>query len=775
MAVTEPQVQAAFESTDGFTDPDEARKELVKKLTPLFNDGGGGGAPLDPDLVAIAALEGTGILRREGAASWMLGSETDPTVPSHVKSITEDDIARWDASETDPTVPAHVKSITQQNIVRWNDSLQLAGATGAPLGELALVPGALPPVGTTGTATILGKEYQVCKLPDGKWWMSTNLAWIPGSIPPGGDGSTWWNDGASDDGDGRYYSYGYYCDMSVITAALVAEGSIWRGPEYDDAMALAAALTADVGAANAGNALKSTTEWPSGGGTDKYGFSGEPAGRSWTPYYTEWDHKNDTLWMALFGASDTVRAMRLSDGVGTFEPYSNDNSGMYPMRVSVRLVSDISPLPPEYFLAVPAVSVRLFDTPDFLGDAKVFSIPAQEIAPSTEGVRFYLCAQRSGEVVSLVMVPHDDLAAINGSNITPLWQLEIHDGELHQIGYNNAGDGLPNKQECAQIRTEPYRLAVEGGFAVTLGAGRSLTMDGAEVFFGHRLVEVLPFDSAGDTVHEYAHVSGNYQDTRHDGGWAWPNTHYDNGTNLVEMTNNWYSAIFVWRSIGDDKEIFVVHGGSQANKFEGARLIPIPEVPMTPAWHCMLVGRILFKKGADTGIFEPYARDSFIRVSVPSLSDLSDVSVSGAVEGDALVLGPAGEWIPFADDFRVVEIDYDNALAFGSSTDVFDLASITLPAGTWEVEGSLVVYCVQSGVNPVKTLANIGVISENLPYDGWVQFSGPGEGAQTVSVTVPRRRFEYATPFTVHLCGQELFGTFTDGIAWGNLTARRVK
>lgn len=72
MAVTEPQVQAAFESTDGFTDPDKARKELVKKLTPLFNDGSSTSQPLDPDLTAIAALEGVGIPERTGPAAWIL-------------------------------------------------------------------------------------------------------------------------------------------------------------------------------------------------------------------------------------------------------------------------------------------------------------------------------------------------------------------------------------------------------------------------------------------------------------------------------------------------------------------------------------------------------------------------------------------------------------------------------------------------------------------------------------------------------------------------------
>jgi hypothetical protein len=63
-------------------------------------------------------------------------TESDPTVPSHVKSITTTKISNWDTAygwgdhssvgyltsftETDPTVPSHVKAITTTNISNWN-------------------------------------------------------------------------------------------------------------------------------------------------------------------------------------------------------------------------------------------------------------------------------------------------------------------------------------------------------------------------------------------------------------------------------------------------------------------------------------------------------------------------------------------------------------------------------------------------------------------------------------------------------------------------------
>lgn len=58
-------------------------------------------------------------------------TENDPTVPDHVKAITQEQIEKWDngtgggtgsvVEEQDPTVPDYVKSITEEDINNWNN------------------------------------------------------------------------------------------------------------------------------------------------------------------------------------------------------------------------------------------------------------------------------------------------------------------------------------------------------------------------------------------------------------------------------------------------------------------------------------------------------------------------------------------------------------------------------------------------------------------------------------------------------------------------------
>jgi hypothetical protein len=81
--------------------------------------------------------------------------EKDPTVPEHVKNISEQDIKRWDegaggvVEESDPTVPAHVKAITQADIDNWNN-----GTGGSSTGGSVILNKDIITISTNGTPTI---------------------------------------------------------------------------------------------------------------------------------------------------------------------------------------------------------------------------------------------------------------------------------------------------------------------------------------------------------------------------------------------------------------------------------------------------------------------------------------------------------------------------------------------------------------------------------------------------------------------------------------------
>lgn len=60
-----------------------------------------------------------------------LQEESDPTVPSHVKNITEEDISNWNnklEEESDPTIPGYIKAITEDDIASWNSKSDFSGS-----------------------------------------------------------------------------------------------------------------------------------------------------------------------------------------------------------------------------------------------------------------------------------------------------------------------------------------------------------------------------------------------------------------------------------------------------------------------------------------------------------------------------------------------------------------------------------------------------------------------------------------------------------------------
>ena len=120
------------------------------------------------------------------------------------------------------------------------------------------------------TSTILGRSYRTVFMPDGKEWMAENLAYT-------GLGS-YWNNAASDDGDGRYYPV---TDLNSLASLLTAENNGWHWPSYEELLALRTALVAanpippdsdDAGAAIKAND-SSWNEPNQGSNLDRYGFS----------------------------------------------------------------------------------------------------------------------------------------------------------------------------------------------------------------------------------------------------------------------------------------------------------------------------------------------------------------------------------------------------------------------------------------------------------------------------------------------------------------------
>lgn len=198
-----------------------------------------------------------------------------------------------------------------------------------------------------GTATILGQEYQWRKMPDGKYWLTENLAW---------DGcGQWYGGGATNDGDGRYYNW---ADVAAIISALA--GGIWRVCEYADSWGLANACDDHLLDYTIVSTLAQPhARWDADGhptiATNTTGFNAFPQG--WKSGYSgEWYPKMYGFpgWKIM-----TIPANGYATGSGEFSmskgsdgnisavggPVDGASSYFLNSRYPVRLVSDTDPSP----------------------------------------------------------------------------------------------------------------------------------------------------------------------------------------------------------------------------------------------------------------------------------------------------------------------------------------------------------------------------------------------------------------------------------------------
>lgn len=128
----------------------------------------------------------------------------------------------------------------------------------------------------TAVLSLGDKQYDVVKMPDGKYWLAQNLDWLPDGVTlvtssseaPSTPAACYY--GYTDNGKGLLYN-GY--SLETINQLVPAGWHIPHKSDYED-------LFAAIGGNTTANLkkIRSTSGWPSIQGSDKYGLNIYPNG-----------------------------------------------------------------------------------------------------------------------------------------------------------------------------------------------------------------------------------------------------------------------------------------------------------------------------------------------------------------------------------------------------------------------------------------------------------------------------------------------------------------
>jgi len=271
---------------------------------------------------------------------------------------------------------------------------------------------------------------------------------------------------------------------------------------------------------------------------------------------------------------------------------------------------------------IPSFEINIFDNSSFQGVIHRKIVPETTLNITSGGINQYVVATWNNG--SPILSVTSDKSTINQSNVVACYLFWNINGTIHGMSFHNKGIGLANKVDIALISTEPFKRSLEGGLSLLEDGTRHVLVTSAVVYAGVTPYNISYYNSNIDNLTEVHHTSGIWTFNLTSG--TYDNTRYDNGTNLVSAGTNKYLVRWMFRAIGDEKEILMVYGTDQYNTLDAAKLEAFPTVPNVVLNHCLYVGRIILQYGASSGIIEsPFAVNSSTGGGITNHNNLTNL------------------------------------------------------------------------------------------------------------------------------------------------------
>jgi len=350
-------------------------------------------------------------------------------------------------------------------------------------------------------------------------------------------------------------------------------------------------------------------------------------------------------------------------------------------------------------ITVPELRVAIFSTPNFRGPLFRKTIAQATFSIPRDGFSKYVVVDYDSGTPYFRI--ETDFHNINNSNVVHLYTVWNTSGPIHSILFDNKGEGLANKIDTSITRTTPYRRSIEGGLMISVDGSRYIHISDSHVYAGTTEVQIASFNSSLDRVTEVYHTAGSWVFAETMTGYQVDNLHYDNGTNLAVAGNNKYVCRWVYRTIGDDKEVFLRIGTAEYNNSTDAQAEQEPFSPSIVKEHGMLVGRIVIQKGSSTATYQSIF-DLFSSSSSGGVSNHNDLSyIQG---GDAI-------------NSEYYHLDYErasyiSAVSADVQTQINDLKMLTSGTGITQVYADAHYLKLDGSNGPITSnLSILGTLS----------------------------------------------------------------
>lgn len=306
----------------------------------------------------------------------------------------------------------------------------------------------------------------------------------------------------------------------------------------------------------------------------------EPHERVLIGYITYQNVTQGSLYVGIVGVPDAYRAF-----VGITEVPSISTSSM---SSSGSIVS------------IGTGSVSLCTTADGTGVVRNYQLNSASFALTSSFLDVqYIIAKYNGGSPQYDLVT--DRNTVDSIQTTLVYTLLLGaGGRVSYVSWDAPGILLSNKEN---LRVQTLRgIERESGLQLSYSGSRYVTITNGVVWQGIKQISLAPVTSSVDRLVLIAHSASVFSGSTIT---QYVNDVYDNGTNLIPLSNNHYVNNWVYRAIGNLNST-LIQLSTQYAKPEDAISANPPTPPIELKDVAILVGRAIYKKGIDV----PYQIDS---------------------------------------------------------------------------------------------------------------------------------------------------------------------
>jgi len=245
----------------------------------------------------------------------------------------------------------------------------------------------------------------------------------------------------------------------------------------------------------------------------------------------------------------------------------------------------------------------------------------------TDGSQNYIVADyNSGSPYIHVIT---DVTLINETTIVPIYTIFRNGTYLHTQNWDALGIALSNKIHQSIVKTQRYRR--ESGLSLSEYGTHNLNLSVGRIWTGAVPITLDAIATSTDNIFFFRHITGVWTPNLQT---AYNFTHYDNGTDLIELTSNRYAVNWVFRGVESQKHLYIVAGTGDYTESQ-AITATLPAIPIAISSHAVLVAKLIVQKNAATA--------SSIQSAFDTQFGLSAIQSHGDLTGrDVVDSHPAG-------------------------------------------------------------------------------------------------------------------------------------